>query len=128
MLNFINLAQSGGELFAQGLDLLQQALQFGDVSELTGSELGEGGLGGIGNLSDAQVDGEALQVVEVEVEGIGVLLGQGLTDCRQVQLLGQALDKLQVEVVVAHQPVNRVVHVYVVVPQDVQTALHLIHN
>ena len=62
------------------------------------------------------------------MEGAGVLLGQGLSNGGQVQLLRQALDKFQIHVVVAHKPVHSGVYIYVVSPQYIQTALHLIHK
>ena len=127
MLNLLNLAQGGGKLLARGLNFLQQALQLGNVAELAGSELGQAGLGGVGNLGNAQIDGKALQVVKMKMEGFGVLLGQGLPNGCQVQLLRQTLDEFQLEIVVAHKPVHRVIHVHIVIPQDIQTALHLIH-
>ena len=85
-------------------------------------------LGGVSDLMDPQIDGEALQVMEMEVEGLRVLLGQGLAEGGQIQFLRQAFDKVQIQVVIAHEPLHRSVYIHVVVPQNIQTALHLIHN
>ena len=95
MLDLLDLSQCGGELLSGGLDLLQEALQLSDVPELAGPELGQARLGGVSDLMDPQIDGEALQVMEMEVEGLCVLLGQGLAEGGQIQFLRQAFDKVK---------------------------------
>ena len=87
MLDLLDLSQCGGEFLSGGLDLLQEPLQLGDVPELAGPELGQARLGGVSDLMDPQIDGEALQVMEMEVEGLCVLLGQGLAEGGQIQFL-----------------------------------------
>ena len=96
MFDLLDFHQSRGKFFTRSLNLLQQTFQLGNIAELAGSELGQSGLCGVGNFGNAQIDGKALQVVQMKMEGFGILLGQGIPNGCQVQLLRQPLDEFQI--------------------------------
>ena len=73
------------------------------TAKTVGTVLLQQELGGLEEGADAQVSGHSLQFVDTGIEILLLSAAQGLPDGVQIQRLGQAAEKGELEVPVAHE-------------------------